>query len=575
MTREDPALPSSPSLSLPDRPSIEKFKKDAKQLLREFRAGESAAVQRVNGFHPRPSEFSGLRDAQLVLARQYGYPGWEQLSTAAELKLLRSRSLVEQADLFVADACVRYSGDDRVFRYQRAAAMLAQEPKLSRVNLYSALAAGSLMAVEEKLKEDRSQIDVSGGPLDRPPLLYLTYSRVPADREQVLGIMRLLLEAGADPDSHVMLDGGTTRFSALTGAMGEGERGPVSCPPHPYSDDLVTLLLEAGADPNEAQGLYNTQFTDSIDKWLPLLVRYGLNAGHRAFGDDSESTFDYFVTQAVAGGQFERVRLLVELGADPNAVSRYNGHSCHSLALLIGHAAMAEWLVTHGARARPIDTEDEFRIACRLRDRARLAELLEQHPGLVKQPDLLRTAAHFGIDLVLWLVEQGFDIDGQTRDGRTLLMAYAQRDDLESVKTLLGAGADPDIHEHHFHATALGFALHNRNWKISDYLVETSNNILDVCRFPHVERAGFLLNRDPSIVSLRTPMGNTALHLVSQARDLDIDPEASAAVVDLLLENGADLEVRNREGLTPLEWHRKLGVDDMVELLQERGARTS
>jgi ankyrin repeat protein len=567
MTREDPS-----PLSLPERPSIEKLKKDAKQLLREYRAGDSDAVGRVSRFHPRPTEFSGLRDAQLALARQYGYPDWDQLSTAAELKLLRSRSLTEQADLFAADASVRYSGDDRAFRYRRAAAMLEQEPGLARVNLYSALAAGNLKAVEEKLNKDRSGINAPGGPLGRPPLLYLTYSRVPADREEVLGILRLLLDAGADPDSHVMLDDGTTRFSAMTGAMGEGERGPVSCPPHPYAEDLVIRLLEAGADPNEAQGLYNTQFTESIDKWLPLLLRYGLKADHGGFGD-GESTLDYFVSQAAASGQFGRVRLLVEHGANPNAVNRYNRQSCYSLALLRGHEEMAEWLVSQGATARPIGTDERFLIACRKGDRQRLAELLDQHPGLSAKPQLLRVAAHFGIDLVLWLVEHGFDIDGQTPDGRTLLMDYAQRDDVESVRTLLEHGADPEIYERHWHATALGFALHNRNWKVSDYLVETSQNILDVCRYPHVERARFLLDRDPSIVSERTPMANTALHLVSQARDLDIDPEASAAVVDLLLEHGADLEARNREGLTPLQSFRKLGVDDMVELLLERGAR--
>jgi ankyrin repeat protein len=562
-------------MTLPERPSIEKLKKDAKQLLREVRAGDSTAVQRVNGFHPRPSEFSGLRDAQLVLARQYGYPDWEQLCTAAELKLLRSRSLTEQADLFVADACLRYNGDDRVFRYRRAAAMLEQEPKLASVNLYSALAAGKLEAVRQKLKEDLSQINVPGGPLHRPPMLYLTYSRVPADKEEVLATMRLLLDNGADPNSHVMLDGGTYRFSAMTGAMGEGERGPVSCVPHPCADELVALLLEAGADPNEAQGLYNTQFTGSIDKWLPLLIRYGLNAGHKAWGDGSVTTFDYFVAQAAAEGKFERVKLLVEHGADPNAINRYNGHSCHSLALLIGHEEMAAWLVSKGAKARPLDTQDQFRIACRLRDKARLAELLKQHPELFGQTELLRVAAHFGIDLVLWLIEQGFDVNGQTRDGRTLLMDYAQSDDLESVKTLLERGADPDIRERHYQATALGFALHNRYWKVIHFLVEISNNIFDVCRVPHVERARVLLNKDPSLVSLRTPMGNTPLHTVSQARDLDIDVESSAAMVDLLLERGADLEARNNEGLTPLQWYRKLGVDDMVELLQERGAQLS
>src|SRR5437867_123253 len=139
MTNDNSTSSGSPTLRLPSRPSLEKLKKDAKQLLRDFRAGDATALQRVKGFHPRPSEFSNLRDAQLTLARQYGYPDWQQLCTAAELKLLRSRSLIEQADLFLADACLRYNGDDRVFRYQRATAMLEQEPRLADVNLYSAL----------------------------------------------------------------------------------------------------------------------------------------------------------------------------------------------------------------------------------------------------------------------------------------------------------------------------------------------------------------------------------------------------------------------------------------------------
>jgi ankyrin repeat protein len=80
-----------------------------------------------------------------------------------------------------------------------------------------------------------------------------------------------------------------------------------------------------------------------------------------------------------------------------------------------------------------------------------------------------------------------------------------------------------------------------------------------------------LLNRDPALVSRRTPMGNTPLHVVSQARDDEIDVESSAAMIDLLLEHGADLKARNNEGLTPLEWFRKQGVDDMVDLLRARG----
>jgi hypothetical protein len=48
------------SRSLPDRPSLDSLRKQAKKLARD----RSLA----------------LRDAQLVLAREYGYPGWQALT---------------------------------------------------------------------------------------------------------------------------------------------------------------------------------------------------------------------------------------------------------------------------------------------------------------------------------------------------------------------------------------------------------------------------------------------------------------------------------------------------------------
>ena len=136
----------------------------------------------VDERHPRPAEFKGLRDAQLTIARLYGFPNLQGLSDAVELRLLGARTLEEQAELFMSNACLRYNGDDRAHRYRLAAAMLEQEPRIAEVNLYSALTAGRLDAVRRALARDASKVNEPGGPLGRPPLLYLTYSRVPAER---------------------------------------------------------------------------------------------------------------------------------------------------------------------------------------------------------------------------------------------------------------------------------------------------------------------------------------------------------------------------------------------------------
>jgi hypothetical protein len=86
---------------------------------------------------------------------------------------------------------------------------------------------------------------------------------------------RLLLDAGADPDSGYLWQGLPTAFTALTGVFGEGESGPGRQPRHPQWRALAELLLERGADPNDRQALYNRMFNRD-DSHLELLLRHGL-----------------------------------------------------------------------------------------------------------------------------------------------------------------------------------------------------------------------------------------------------------------------------------------------------------
>ena len=64
----------------------------------------------------------------------------------------------------------------------------------------------------------------------------------------------------------------------LTGVFGQGELGPVRQPRHPHSLALARLLLEAGANPNDGQALYNRMFEPDNDH-LELLFEFGLGAG--------------------------------------------------------------------------------------------------------------------------------------------------------------------------------------------------------------------------------------------------------------------------------------------------------
>jgi hypothetical protein len=73
----------SPSKSLPSHPSIESIRKQAKKLVRQFTAGSTDALARVHAQLPAPALPLSLRDAQLVLAREYGFAGWQDLRAAA------------------------------------------------------------------------------------------------------------------------------------------------------------------------------------------------------------------------------------------------------------------------------------------------------------------------------------------------------------------------------------------------------------------------------------------------------------------------------------------------------------
>ncbi len=72
----------TPSKFLPSHPSFESIRKQAKKLVRQVAASDPDALARVYAQLPAPILPLLLRDAQLVLAREYGFPGWQDLRAA-------------------------------------------------------------------------------------------------------------------------------------------------------------------------------------------------------------------------------------------------------------------------------------------------------------------------------------------------------------------------------------------------------------------------------------------------------------------------------------------------------------
>jgi Ankyrin repeats (3 copies) len=77
------------SKSLPARPSLESLRKQAKKLARGIAAGDAGAIARARAQLPRAELPLSQRDAQLVLAREYGFPGWKDLLEEVKQRLGR------------------------------------------------------------------------------------------------------------------------------------------------------------------------------------------------------------------------------------------------------------------------------------------------------------------------------------------------------------------------------------------------------------------------------------------------------------------------------------------------------
>jgi hypothetical protein len=72
---------------LPARPSLESLRKQAKKLARGIVAGDAAAIARARAQLPQAQLPLSQRDAQLVLAREYGFPGWQDLVKEVKQRL--------------------------------------------------------------------------------------------------------------------------------------------------------------------------------------------------------------------------------------------------------------------------------------------------------------------------------------------------------------------------------------------------------------------------------------------------------------------------------------------------------
>jgi hypothetical protein len=367
--------------------------------------------------------------------------------------------------------CLDYGTHDPA-RIAAADRMLTSDSALARATVWTMAAVGDVNALAAALTADPEAVNREGGPFAWPPLLYLAYSRIASDHpgHDAVGAARVLLDRGADPNAGFLWDGCVPPFTALTGAIGGGERGE---PPHAHWRALAEVLLAAGADANDHQAIYNRGLGDAPrddTDVLELLYAHGLGTGDggvwaRRLGDALPSPADLVaevLQHAAEHGLERRVRLALAHGADPDRPARhpiYAGRTPLSGALRNGNLTIAAGLEAAGADATGIGEVDRVIARAMAGDPSAGDDPALVLAAVERDPAAIVRAATFGrAPAVRLLVALGWDVDARERG--TALHEAAWHGDRELVEELLALGADPTIRDAAFDGTPAAWAHH-------------------------------------------------------------------------------------------------------------------
>ena len=182
---------------------------------------------------------------------------------------------------------------------------------------------------------------------------------------------------------------------------------------------------------------------------------------------------------------------------------------------------------------------------------------------------------HVGV-MKLLLAASGIDVNLASITGATPLVVAAQRGDLEAVGLLLNA---PNINVNARKsngATALFHAAQENHADIVDLLLKHGADVsltlvwgdtspLGIAsKYGHIEVIKHLLKASGAQVNQTTGEGATALGIAAKNGQDDI--------VRLLLENGADPNIKSRTGITPLYAACLYGHTEIVRMLLDSGA---
>ncbi|MPZ20686.1 MAG: hypothetical protein GEV06_22665 [Luteitalea sp.] len=358
-----------PNRSLPPRPNLDHLKQQARELRRAHRQAQPSAGARMIAHHPGMRGLSPqaalarpirLSDAQLVIAREYGFDSWPRLKQRVELA--DEVAQFQPHPQFDEAVAAMDAGD-----LDRLRALLASDPTLvrARTNLdppYHYFTAATLLH------------HVAGNP-DRGRLA----GTLPPPPQNSADIARLLLDAGAEVDARTIgPNGGTTMGLLLTSKQASDAN---------VTGRLVDVLRQYGAGLHLRDGCLDGSLANHAPRAADKLIALGAHVDVLAaaglgrmdllrdfFDDDgrlrsrprrrgkllsARDAIGLALLFAYVRGQLETVDFLLEKDGNWNMTGVNNGGALHRAAWE-GDLGMVKRLVAKGAdmsnRANPFNS---------------------------------------------------------------------------------------------------------------------------------------------------------------------------------------------------------------------------
>lgn len=193
---------------------------------------------------------------------------------------------------------------------------------------------------------------------------------------------------------------------------------------------------------------------------------------------------------------------------------------------------------------------------------------------------LISASERGDVEAVKALLDKGVYIHAQDSKGRCALVAAAYGNQLEVADILIAAGADVNMKDDTIQSAYLISTMESAEHlqllkKLlkagADVHCTDSDNGTGLIRASdrgYVETVKELLKTDIRVNHINR-MGWTALH---EAVILGGGDERHAEIVRMLINAGADINLPDKEGITPLEHARSRGYTNIAKILEEAGA---